>query len=63
MAPIKVKGVIQRAATAATSIRGEVIRRENVTPGGTPASTNPIKIGTDEHEQKGVTVPIRGAKK
>jgi hypothetical protein len=43
-------------------IIGEEIRKENVTPSGIPASTNPIKSGTAEHEQKGVTMPSRAAR-
>ena len=30
-------------------------------PSGRPALVKPIKIGIDEHEQKGVTVPSRAA--
>jgi len=33
------------------------MRKEKVTPKGTPASTNPINNGTAEQEQKGVTIP------
>lgn len=51
------------AATAASFTRGEAIRKEKVTPNGIPASTNPMKIGTAEHEQKGVKAPIKEAKK
>jgi hypothetical protein len=36
---------------------GDEIRKENVTPNGTPASTNPRNKGIAEHEQKGVTIP------
>ena len=35
----------------------EDIRNENVTPSGSPALVNPIKIGIEEQEQNGVTVP------
>ena len=42
-------------ATSFTS--GEVIKNENVTPKGIPPLTKPIKSGTEEHEQKGVTTP------
>jgi hypothetical protein len=38
-------------------IIGEEMRKEKVTPSGTPDSTNPIKRGTAEQEQKGVTIP------
>ena len=38
----------------ATSLtRGEVIRKEKVTPSGIPPRTKPINKGTDEQEQKG----------
>ncbi len=40
---------------------GAEIRKEKVTPRGTPAVTKPMKRGTAEHEQKGVTVPSRAA--
>ena len=40
---------------------GEEIRKEKVTPTGSPALVKPIKIGMDEQEQKGVTVPRRAA--
>ena len=36
---------------------GAEIRKENVTPSGTPACTNPMKSGTAEQEQNGVTTP------
>ena len=35
----------------------EKSRNEKVTPSGNPALVNPIKIGIDEQEQNGVTVP------
>lgn len=38
------------------------MRNEKVIPIGTPASKNPIKIGMEEQEQKGVRVPKRDAK-
>jgi len=42
--------------TAATSlIMGLAIKNEKVTPNGIPASMKPMKSGTDEQEQKGVT--------
>ena len=43
--------------TDARSTKGDEIKNENVTPTGNPAFVNPINIGIDEHEQKGVTVP------
>ncbi len=36
---------------------GAAIRKEKVTPSGTPDSTKPMKSGTAEQEQKGVTTP------
>ena len=33
--------------------------KENVTPSGSPALVKPIKIGMDEQEQNGVTVPSK----
>lgn len=36
---------------------GEDIKKEKVTPIGSPALVNPINKGMEEHEQKGVTVP------
>ena len=35
------------------------MRNENVTPRGSPALVNPMKMGIDEHEQNGVTVPSK----
>src|SRR4030042_974041 len=40
---------------------GAETRKENVTPSGTPEVTNPMKSGTAEQEQKGVTTPSRDA--
>ena len=40
---------------------GEDIRNEKVTPNGNPELVKPIKIGMDEQEQNGVTVPRRAA--
>jgi len=40
---------------------GAEIRKEKVTPNGTPDSTKPINNGTAEQEQKGVTVPSKAA--
>src|SRR5512133_1011474 len=45
-------------STSATSlIIGAAIRNENVTPSGTPVVTKPMKRGTAEQEQNGVTTP------
>ena len=37
------------------------MRKEKVTPKGSPALVNPINNGMDEQEQKGVTVPRSAA--
>ena len=42
-------------------ISGDVIRNVRVMPKGMPACTNPIKSGTDEQEQNGVTAPKKAA--
>ena len=41
---------------------GADIRNENVTPNGTPVVTKPMKSGTAEQEQNGVTTPNNAAK-
>ena len=41
---------------------GEEIRKEKVTPTGSPALVKPINSGMEEQEQKGVTVPSRAAR-
>ena len=46
-------------ATSLTS--GLAIRNDRVTPIGTPAATKPMKAGTAEHEQNGVTTPSPAA--
>src|SRR5664279_1182533 len=51
-----------KRTTATSLIIGEEIRKENVTPSGTPDSTNPRNKGIAEHEQNGVTMPNRLAK-
>src|SRR5450759_4453269 len=50
-----------RRITATSLIIGEEIRKENVTPRGTPDSTKPRNNGIAEHEQKGVTMPNAAA--
>ena len=40
---------------------GAATRNVKVTPSGTPAVTNPMKSGTAEHEQNGVTTPSAAA--
>ena len=44
---------------ATSFTKGEVIKKEKVTPKGIPPLTKPINKGTDEQEQKGVTTPKR----
>ena len=47
--------------TMATSLTiGDAMRKLMVTPSGTPAATKPMKAGTAEHEQNGVTTPEPG---
>jgi len=41
---------------------GEDIKKEKVTPRGTPDSTNPMNTGTAEQEQNGVTIPRSAAR-
>ena len=51
-----------KSITTATSLMvGAAIRKEKVTPSGMPLSTKPIKSGTAEQEQKGVTMPSMAA--
>ena len=40
-----------------------LIKATKAVPKGTPAAKNPINIGIDEQEQKGVTTPKNTAKK
>src|SRR5690554_2172911 len=40
---------------------GEEIKNEKVTPSGKPADVKPMSKGTEEQEQKGVTVPSKAA--
>ena len=40
---------------------GEEIRKEKVTPRGSPALVKPMNSGMEEQEQKGVTVPSKAA--
>ena len=50
------------SSVRATSLTiGAAIRKENVTPSGTPAWTKPMNSGTAEHEQNGVTMPSEAA--
>ena len=51
--------ILTRSTRLPRSTIGDEIRKENVTPSGRPALVNPIKIGMDEQEQNGVTVPSR----
>ena len=50
-----------RRTSATSLIIGEAIRKENVTPRGTPVVTNPMNSGTAEQEQKGVMTPSNAA--
>lgn len=43
--------------TEAKSTSGDEIRKENVTPIGSPALVKAMKMGIEEQEQNGVTVP------
>ena len=47
--------------TEARSTSGDEIRKEKVIASGRPAAVNPMKIGIEEQEQKGVIVPSRAA--
>ena len=40
---------------------GAEIKKEKVTPSGTPADRKPMNSGTAEQEQKGVTIPSEAA--
>ena len=51
--------ILANRITEAKSTSGEDIKKEKVTPTGNPAFVNPIKIGIEEQEQNGVTVPSR----
>ena len=47
----------KRSTSATSLIMGAAMRKEKVTPRGTPVVTNPMKSGTAEQEQNGVTTP------
>src|SRR5512144_2783657 len=51
----------QRRTTATSLTMGDEMRKEKVTPRGTPEATKPMKSGTAEQEQNGVTTPSRAA--
>jgi len=53
----------QSSTIAISFTIGDEIRKEKVTPNGTPASINPINNGTAEQEQKGVIIPTKAANK
>jgi len=53
----------RKRATAIWFIKGDVIRKENVTPRGIPHLRNQINNGTDEQVQKGVIEPNNEAKR
>ena len=46
-----------KTSIAISFIIGEVIMKLIATPNGMPASINPINIGIEEQEQKGVIAP------
>ena len=48
---------------AISLISGELTKKATLTPNGTPAATNPMNIGIEEQEQKGVTVPKKTARR
>jgi hypothetical protein len=50
-------------AIATSFTKGEVIRKEKVTPKGIPPLRNPTNKGIEEHVQKGVIAPNNDAKK
>jgi len=51
------------SSASATSLTiGAAIRKENVTPSGMPAVRKPMKSGTAEQEQNGVTTPSPAAR-
>ena len=58
MAILVPKMLISRTRLPRSTI-GDEIKNENVTPSGSPALVNPMKIGIEEQEQKGVTVPSK----
>ena len=49
--------VPKNMAMATSLTKGEVIKKENVTPNGMPPFTKPMNNGTDEQEQNGVMAP------
>ena len=54
---ISIPNMLVRITKAPKSTSGDDIRNERVTPNGSPALVNPMKIGMDEQLQNGVTVP------
>ena len=54
--------ILARSNTEARSTNGEEIKKEKVTPMGSPALVKPIKSGIEEQEQKGVIVPRSAAR-
>ena len=53
--------ILIRSTRLPKSTKGEEIKKEKVTPKGSPALVNPINSGIDEQEQNGVTVPSKAA--
>ena len=54
--------ILAKRIIEATSTSGEDNKKEKDTLTGKPEFVNPIKIGMEEQEQKGVTVPKRAPK-
>ncbi len=48
--------------SATSFMTGDEMRKANVTASGSPDSTKPMKSGTAEHEQNGVTTPKSAAR-
>ena len=54
---IRQPNIPKSIARAISLTIGVAIKKEKVTPNGIPLSTKPMKSGTAEQEQKGVTTP------
>ena len=55
--------LMNRKPRAISLTIGDVTKNVNVTPSGIPDSTNPMNIGTVEHDQKGERTPSTDAMK
>ncbi len=53
--------ILMSSTNEPKSTIGDDIKKENVTPKGSPALVKPINKGMEEQEQNGVTVPNRAA--